>query len=170
MLKWFLLQGNRRNYLSSSNALRISLPWQFRSTYWPDDQFNMSNWGGIKWRMACSTQQSCNQSSWSAFCCRAIVETIFPPAMHWKFHCHGNSEAPTDQTINSTWAIGVELSGEWPVPHNKAVISHLEVLSVAGQSSKLSFLQHCIENFIAMAIPKHLLIRRSIQHEQLGWN
>ena len=192
----------------------------------------MSCWGGIKWRMACSTQQSCNQSSWSAFCCRAIVETIFPPAIHLEFHCHGNSDAPTDQTINSTWAIGVELSGEWPVPHNKAVISHLEVLSVAGQSSKLSFLLHCIENFtamaiyeaptdqminstwaigvelsgewpvphnkavishlevlsvagqssklsfllhcienfIAMAITKHLLIRWSIQHEQLGWN
>src|SRR5688572_8590739 len=52
--------------------------------------------------------------------------------------------------------------------HNKALISHLEVLSVAGQSSKLSFLQQCIENFIAKAIEKHLLIRRSIQHEQLG--
>jgi len=86
-----------------ANALRISLPWQFRSTYWSEDQFNMSNWGGITWRMACSTHQSCNQSSWSAFCCRAIVETIFPPARHWK-------------------------------------------------------------------IQKHLLIRRSIQHGQLGWN
>jgi len=53
----------------------------------------------------------------------------------------------------------VELSGEWPVPRNKAAIIHLEVLSVAGQSSKLSFLQQCIENFNAMAIPKHLLIR-----------
>ena len=106
----------------------------------------------------------------SAFCCRAIVETIFPPAMHWEFHCNGNSEAPTDQTINSTWPIGVELCGQWPVPHKKVVINHFAVLSVVGQSSKLSFLQQCIENFIAMAIPKHLLTRRSIQHDQLGWN
>jgi hypothetical protein len=53
----------------------------------------------------------------------------------------------------------VELSGEWPVPYNKAVITHLEVLSVAGQSTKPSFLLHCIENFIAMAITKHLLNR-----------
>jgi len=64
----------------------------------------------------------------------------------------------------------VELSGEWPVPYNKAVITHLEVLSVARQSTKLSFLLHFIENFIAMAITKHLLHRGAIQHEQLGWN
>jgi len=64
----------------------------------------------------------------------------------------------------------VELSGEWPVPHNKVVISHFKVLSVAGQSWKLSFLLHCIENFIATEKPKHLLIRPYIQHEQLGWN
>ena len=121
----------------------------------------MTNWGRIKWRMVCSTQESCNQSFWSAFYCRAIVDTILPPAMHWEFHCNGNSEAPTDQTINSTWPIGVELSGEWSVPHKKVVISHFEVLSIVGQSSKQSYLQQCIENFIAMAIPKHLLTRRS---------
>ena len=212
--------------------MRISLLWQFRSTYCPDDEFNMTNWGRIKWRMVCSTQESCNQSFWSAFYCRAIVDTILPPAMHWEFHsngnseaptdqtinstwpigvelsgewsvphkkvvishfevlsivgqssntilppamhrefhCNGNSEAPTDQTINSTWPIGVELSGEWSVPHKKVVISHFEVLSIVGQSSIQSYLQQCIENFIAMAIPKHLLTTRSIQHDQLGSN
>ena len=109
----------------------------------------MTNWGGIMWTMACSTQESCNQSFWHGFCCRAIVETIFPPAMHWEFHWDGNSEAPTDQTINSTWPIRVELCGQWPVPHKKAVINHFGMVSVVGQSSKLSSLQQCIENFIA---------------------
>src|SRR5688572_18942923 len=62
----------------------------------------------------------------------------------------------------------MELCGQWPVPHKKVVINHFEVLSVVGQSSKLSFLQQCIENLIAMAIPKNLLTRRSIQHDQSG--
>jgi len=65
---------------------------------------------------------------------------------------------------------GAELCGQWPVPHKKVVINHFEVLSVVGQSSKLSYLQQSIENFIAMAIPKNLLTRRSIQHDQLGCN
>ena len=167
MFTWFLLHRNRRNYLYSSNALRISLQWQYRGNYWPDDQFNMSNWGWIKWRMACSTQESCNQKCSRDFYCIAIVETIFTPAMHWEFHCNGNTEATTDQTINSTWAIEVGLSGGWPVPHKKAVIGNVHVISIASQSSKLSLLQQCIENFIAMAIPRQLLTRRSIQHEQL---
>src|SRR5688572_5802657 len=54
-----------------------------------------------------------------------------------------------------------------PVPHKKAVIRNVHVISIASQSSKLSLLQQCIENFIAMAIPRQLLTRRSIQHEQL---
>src|SRR5678816_22042 len=95
--------------------------------------------------------------------------------MHLEFHCNGNTEATTDQTINSTREIEVGLSGGWPAPHKKAVIRNVHVISIASQSSKLSLLQQCIENFIAMAIPRQLLTRRSIQHDPIevglsgGW-
>src|SRR5678816_3935182 len=88
--------------------------------------------------------------------------------MHLEFHCNGNTEATTHQTINSTKGIEVGLSGGWPVPHKKAVIRNVHVISIASQSSKLSLLQQCIENFIAMAIPRQLLTRRSIQHDPIA--
>ena len=147
MLKWFPLKPIGRNYRSSSIELRILLPWQFRSTYWPDnhfnmsnlggirlemafctlkinnqscwsdcscsrsaetmvasfesriwldDHFNMTNWGWIKSRMACSTQETHNQSCWSDFLWSRGVEAIVPRAVHWWFYSHGNSEAATD--------------------------------------------------------------------------
>src|SRR5678816_3867338 len=90
--------------------------------------------------------------------------------MHLEFHCNGNTEATTDQTINSTCEIEVGLSGGWPVPHKKAVIRHVHVISIASQSSKQSLLQQCIENFITIAIPRQLLTRRSTEAEQLNKN
>jgi len=97
-------------------------------------------------------------------------KTIVPSAMHWEFYLHGNSEAPTVPTSTSTWATGVGLSRQWPVPHKKAIISHVEVITFVAESPKLSFLQQCIENFTSMAVPKHLLTRRALQHEQLCWD
>src|SRR5688572_18068236 len=44
----------------------------------------------------------------------------------------------------------------------KVVISHFEMFSIVSQSSRPSFLQQCIENFIAMAIPKHLLTKKVV--------
>ena len=170
MLKWFFLYQKRRSWGYSNIALRILLPWPYRSTYWPDDHFNMRIWGVIKSTMACSTQQNYNQSCWSDISYSRSIETIVPPAMHWEFYFHGNSEAPSDQAITSTWAIGVGLSPLWPVPHRKAKISHVEVIYAAAEASVLSFFQQCIESFTSMAIPKHLVTRRSLQHEQLGWD
>ena len=48
---------------------------------------------------------------------------------------------PLKQPVSSTLAIGVGLSLKWPVPHKKAIISHVEVISVVAEASKLSFLQ-----------------------------
>ena len=147
MCKWFLLLQKRRSCRSSSNALRILLPWPFRSNYWPDDHFNMNNWGGINSTVSCSTQETYNQSCWSDFFCSRSVETIDPPAMHQEFYFYDNSEAPADQTITSTWATVVGLSRQWPVPHKKATISHVEVISLVAEVLKRSIIQHFIENF-----------------------
>ena len=95
---------------------------------------------------------------------------LVPLAIHWEFYFHDYSDEPTDQTITSTWAIRVGISRQWPVPHKKAIISHVEVIYLVAEASKLLFLQQCIENFTSMAIPKPLLTRWSLQHEQLRWD
>ena len=165
MLNGFLSE-KRRNYRSSSNALRISLSWQFRSTYWPDDHFNMNNCDWIMSIMTCSTQNICNQSCWSDFCCSRSVDYCYSSnslwiSLSWQFR----STYWPDDHFNMNNLGG--LSGQCPVPHKKAIISHLELISLA-EASKLSFLQPCIENFTFMAIPKDLLTGRSPQHEQFG--
>ena len=170
MLKWFLLWQKRWNYRFSSNASRILLKRLFRSTCWPDDHFNMNNCGGNRSAMACSTQGSHNQSCWSDFICSRSAEVMVTPAMHWEFYSLNHSEAPTDQTITSTWTIGVGLSRQCPVPHKKPIISHVEVISFVAEAPKLWLIQQCIENFTLMAIPKHLLTRWSLQQEQLEWD
>ena len=153
MLKCFLLQQKHRNYLSFRNASRILPPSPIRSTYWPDDHFNMSYWGGIKSTMACSTQQSYNQSCWSVLFCSKSIETIVPIAMHREFYLHCNSEQATDQTITSTWASFIGLSRDWPVPPKQFIINHVEVISFAAVAWKLSYLSKCIEMFTFLAIP-----------------
>ena len=99
----------------------------------------MTNCGRIKSTTTCNTQECYIQSCWGDYIFSRSVETFVSPAMHSEFHFHGNSEAPTDQTITSTWAVGVGLSRQWPVPHTKAIISHVEMISFVAEESKPLF-------------------------------